>query len=60
MRIIFMGTPEFSVPALEYLVKSEYRVVGVFTQPDRQGTEPGAASGEENGARVWPGGVSAS
>ena len=35
MRIVFMGTPEFSVPALEYLVKSEYRVVGVYTQPDK-------------------------
>ncbi len=34
MRIVFMGTPEFSVPALEYLIKSEYRVVGVYTQPD--------------------------
>jgi methionyl-tRNA formyltransferase len=36
MRIVFMGTPEFSAPALEYLVKSEYRVVVVYTQPDRQ------------------------
>ncbi len=35
MRIVFMGTPEFSVPALEYVVRSEYRVVGVYTQPDR-------------------------
>jgi methionyl-tRNA formyltransferase len=35
MRIVFMGTPEFSVPALESLAKSEYRVVGVYTQPDR-------------------------
>jgi methionyl-tRNA formyltransferase len=35
MRIVFMGTPTFSVPALEYLVKSEYQVVGVYTQPDR-------------------------
>jgi methionyl-tRNA formyltransferase len=35
MRIVFMGTPAFSVPALEYLVKSEYRVVGVYTQPDK-------------------------
>ncbi len=35
MRIVFMGTPEFSVPALEYLIKSEYQVVGVYTQPDR-------------------------
>lgn len=35
MRIVFMGTPEFSVPALEYLNKSEYQVIGVYTQPDR-------------------------
>jgi methionyl-tRNA formyltransferase len=30
-----MGTPEFSVPPLEYLIRSEYQVVGVYTQPDR-------------------------
>jgi len=35
MRIVFMGTPEFSVPPLEYLVRSEYHIVGVYTQPDR-------------------------
>jgi len=35
MRIVFMGTPEFSVPPLEYLIKSEYQVVGVYTQPDK-------------------------
>lgn len=35
MRIIFMGTPDFSVPCLEALIKSEYEVVGVFTQPDK-------------------------
>lgn len=35
MRIIFMGTPDFSVPCLEALIKSEYDVVGVFTQPDK-------------------------
>jgi methionyl-tRNA formyltransferase len=35
MRIVFMGTPEFSVPPLEYLIRSEYQVVGVYTQPDR-------------------------
>ena len=35
MRIVFMGTPEFSVAPLEYLVRSEYQVVGVYTQPDR-------------------------
>ncbi len=35
MRIVFMGTPEFSVPPLEYLLQSEYKVVAVYTQPDK-------------------------
>lgn len=34
MRVIFMGTPDFSVPCLEALIKNE-EVVGVFTQPDK-------------------------
>lgn len=33
-RIIFMGTPEFAVPALERLI-ANYRVIAVVTQPDR-------------------------
>ncbi len=35
MKIIFMGTPEFSVPCLEALINSNNEVVGVFTQPDK-------------------------
>ena len=35
MRIVFMGTPDFSVPVLESLVKEGYEVVGVVTQPDK-------------------------
>ena len=35
MRIVFMGTPEFALPSLEALVRSEHEVVGVITQPDR-------------------------
>ncbi len=34
-RIVFMGTPDFSVPVLRKLVESEYEVVLVVTQPDR-------------------------
>jgi methionyl-tRNA formyltransferase len=30
-----MGSPEFAVPHLEYLVLNEYQVVAVYTQPDR-------------------------
>ena len=35
MRVVFMGTPDFSVPTLQALIDSEFEVVGVFTQPDR-------------------------
>ena len=34
VRIVFMGTPQFSVPVLEGLLE-EYQVVGVVTQPDK-------------------------
>ncbi len=35
MRIVFMGTPEFAVPSLEALLRSDDQVVGIVTQPDR-------------------------
>jgi len=35
LRIAFAGTPDFSVPALQSLVRSAHTVVGVLTQPDR-------------------------
>ena len=35
MRIVFMGTPEFSVPILSQLITNEYDIVAVYTQPDR-------------------------
>ena len=35
MRIVFMGTPDFSVPTLEALVASGHEVVAVVTQPDK-------------------------
>jgi methionyl-tRNA formyltransferase len=35
MRIVFMGTPDFAVPSLEALLKSDDVVVGIVTQPDR-------------------------
>ncbi|MCH4034422.1 MAG: methionyl-tRNA formyltransferase [Lachnospiraceae bacterium] len=36
MRIIFMGTPDFAVPALSALAASRHEVTLVVTQPDRQ------------------------
>ncbi|HEY8540246.1 MAG TPA: methionyl-tRNA formyltransferase [Steroidobacteraceae bacterium] len=35
LSIVFAGTPEFAVPALEALLDSEHRIVAVYTQPDR-------------------------
>ncbi|WP_313070110.1 methionyl-tRNA formyltransferase [Lacrimispora sp.] len=35
MRIIFMGTPDFSVPALKALVEAGHDVIAVITQPDK-------------------------
>jgi len=35
LRIIFAGTPEFSVPPLRSLLQSDHEVIAVYTQPDR-------------------------
>lgn len=35
MKIVFCGTPEFSVEPLKQLVKNKLNVVAVYTQPDR-------------------------
>ena len=35
MKIIFAGTPDFSVSALNALLESEHQVIAVYTQPDR-------------------------
>ena len=41
MRIIFMGTPEFAVPALDALVAAGHAVVAAYTQPPRPGGRRG-------------------
>jgi len=35
MRIIFAGTPEFSVPILRALIENKADIIAVYTQPDR-------------------------
>lgn len=35
MRIIYAGTPEFAVPALQALIDAGHEIVMVLTQPDR-------------------------
>jgi methionyl-tRNA formyltransferase len=36
LKIVFMGTPEFSVPALERLIKNKFNVIKVYTQPPKK------------------------
>ena len=36
MRIIFMGTPDFSVPTLDALLKAGHEIVAVYCQPPRR------------------------
>lgn len=36
LQIVFMGTPDFSVAALENLIAGPHHVLAVVTQPDRQ------------------------
>lgn len=41
LSIIFMGTPDFSVPVLQALVKAGHEIVAVYTQPPRPGGRRG-------------------
>lgn len=41
LRIIFMGTPDFSVATLEALVNAGHQIVAVYSQPPRPGGRRG-------------------
>ena len=43
-RVVFMGTPEFSVPTLQCLYDAGHEIVGVVTQPDKPKGRGGAVS----------------
>lgn len=43
MKIVFMGTPDFAVPALRALVAAGHQVLAAYTQPPR----PGGRRGKE-------------
>ena len=59
-RIIFMGTPDFAVPALRALHEARHQIVAVYSQPPRaagRGKKPGPGpvhrAGEEMGLPVF-------
>jgi methionyl-tRNA formyltransferase len=55
LRIVFMGSPQMAVPALEQLLKNKFNIVAVYTQPDRPaGRGQGlAASAVKETALKW-------
>lgn len=36
MNIVFMGTPDFSIPSLKILFESKHKILAVVTQPDKE------------------------
>ena len=44
MRILFMGTPDFSVPCLTCLYEAGHTILGAVTQPDKPRGRGGAVS----------------
>ena len=36
LKIVFMGTPEFSVPALEALINNKLEILSIYTQPPKK------------------------
>ena len=36
LNLVFMGTPEFSVPTLDLLIKNKFNVKNVYTQPPKK------------------------
>lgn len=59
LRVVFMGTPEFSLPFLEELLSSKHQIAAVITQPDRPSgrnlkivSSPVKQLAEENGLKI--------
>ena len=36
LNVVFMGTPEFSVPSLDILIKKKFNILKVYTQPPKK------------------------
>ena len=39
LKIVFMGTPEFSVPTLDALIKNKFNILCAYTQPPKKSKE---------------------
>ena len=36
LKIVFMGTPEFSIPSLNSIISKKFDVIQVYTQPPKK------------------------
>ena len=36
LKVIFMGTPEFSLPALKELIKNNFNILTIYTQSPKK------------------------
>ena len=36
LKTVFMGTPEFSIPFLQSLIKNKFNILCVYTQPPKK------------------------
>ena len=36
LNVVFMGTPEFSIPALDLLIKKNFNIKNVYTQSPKK------------------------
>ena len=36
LKIVFMGTPEFSMPTLEALINNKFDILGIYTRPPKK------------------------
>ena len=36
LKVVFMGTPEFSVPTLEALINNKFEILSIYTQPPKK------------------------
>ena len=36
LNVIFMGTPKFSLPALEELIRNNFNILTIYTQPPQK------------------------
>ena len=36
LKMVFMGTPEFSIPTLKVLIKNKFDILSCYTQPPKK------------------------